>query len=90
MSYGPCGRCPSSSLTSFADEATFGRAKLARPAAYLLKAYDAAALQHALELALLNFAAGHTAPLPLALTPAAQPCPAAPRCSSRLNKHSIN
>ena len=51
-------------LTSFADEATFGRAKLARPAAYLLKPYDAAALQHALELALLNYAAGHAAPLP--------------------------
>ena len=54
-------------LTSFADEATFGQAKLARPAAYLLKPYDAAALQHALELALLNYAAGHTAPLPEAL-----------------------
>jgi DNA-binding LytR/AlgR family response regulator len=54
-------------LTSMADEATFGRAKLARPAAYLLKPYDAAALQHALELALLNHAAGHTAPLPAAL-----------------------
>jgi DNA-binding LytR/AlgR family response regulator len=51
-------------LTSFADQATFGRAKLARPAAYLLKPYDAAAIQHALELALLNYAAGHTAPLP--------------------------
>ncbi len=45
-------------LTSMADEATFGRAKLARPAAYLLKPYDAAALQHAVELALLNYAAG--------------------------------
>ena len=54
-------------ITSMADEATFGRAKLARPAAYLLKPYDAAALQHALELALLNYQAGHTAPLPVAL-----------------------
>ncbi|MGI4870111.1 MAG: LytR/AlgR family response regulator transcription factor [Janthinobacterium lividum] len=58
-------------LTSFADEATFGRAKLARPAAYLLKPYDAAALQHALELALLNYAAGQTAALPAALAGAA-------------------
>ncbi|MBF9220394.1 LytR/AlgR family response regulator transcription factor [Hymenobacter ruricola] len=55
-------------LTSMADEPTFARAKLARPAAFLLKPYDAAALQHALELALLNHAAGHTAPLPAALT----------------------
>ncbi|MFD2717717.1 LytR/AlgR family response regulator transcription factor [Hymenobacter monticola] len=54
-------------LTSMADEATFGRAKLARPAAFLLKPYDAAALQHALELALLNHAAGQAAPLPAAL-----------------------
>lgn len=54
-------------LTSFADEATFARAKQARPAAYLLKPYDAAALQHALELALLNHAAGQAAPLPFAL-----------------------
>lgn len=54
-------------LTSMADEATFGRAKQARPAAYLLKPYDAAALQHALELALLNYAAGHVAPLPALL-----------------------
>lgn len=58
-------------LTSMADEATFGRAKLARPSAFLLKPYDAAALQHALELALLNHAAGHTAPLPAGLTGAA-------------------
>ena len=54
-------------LTSLADEATFGRAKLARPAAFLLKPYDASALQHALELALLNFAAGQAAPLPPSL-----------------------
>ena len=54
-------------LTSMADESTFLRAKMARPAAYLLKPYDAAALQHALELALLNYTAGHAAPLPAAL-----------------------
>jgi DNA-binding LytR/AlgR family response regulator len=54
-------------LTSYADEVTFDRAKQARPAAYLLKPYDAAALQHALELAVLNFAGGHIAPLPIAL-----------------------
>jgi len=43
-------------LTSLDDEETFGRAKLVRPAAYLLKPYNAPTLQHALELALLNFA----------------------------------
>lgn len=59
-------------LTSMADEATFLRAKMARPAAYLLKPYDAAALQHALELALLNYAAGQAAPLPTALAAPAE------------------
>jgi len=59
-------------LTSMADESTFLRAKLARPAAYLLKPYDAAALQHALELALLNYAAGQAAPLPAALAAPAE------------------
>ncbi|MDO7849282.1 LytTR family transcriptional regulator DNA-binding domain-containing protein [Hymenobacter sp. M29] len=55
-------------LTSFADQATFGRAKQARPAAYLLKPYDAAALEHALELALVNYAAGQPAALPAGLS----------------------
>ncbi|MGI4874690.1 MAG: LytR/AlgR family response regulator transcription factor [Janthinobacterium lividum] len=61
-------------LTSLADAPTFGRAKQVRPAAFLFKPYEAVAL----ELAVLNFAAGRPAPLPAALREPDAALPALP------------
>ncbi len=58
------GPVPVVFLTSLAHEATFIRARAVRPAAYLLKPFDAAALGNALALALHNFAAQRTAAAP--------------------------
>ncbi len=43
-------------LTSLADESSFARARSVGPAAYLVKPVEAAALQRAIELAVVNFA----------------------------------
>lgn len=43
-------------VTSLADDVTFARAKAIGPAAYLTKPFDERTLEHALELALHNFA----------------------------------
>ncbi|GAB3861428.1 hypothetical protein GCM10028822_40880 [Hymenobacter terrigena] len=45
-------------VTSLADREHFARARALSPAAYLLKPFDQTALEHAIELALHNFAKG--------------------------------
>lgn len=45
-------------ITSLTDELTFARAKAVGPAAYLTKPFDERTLEHAIELALYNFAHG--------------------------------
>ncbi len=53
---GKLPRLPVVFLTSNSDEATFGRAKTARPAAFLAKPFRGKDLRHAIELAIANSA----------------------------------
>lgn len=53
-------------LTANADEATFSRARLTRPDAFITKPFRQLDLQHAIELTITRMAERHSGPLPVA------------------------